>query len=155
MICLTKCTFFRSGTSRSLRRWTITLVPTKIFLRVNHPCLNPKCHRIRDLKFLLVYLGPSRRGAFYGFTMFFFFFSFSFSPRNLYTLPEKEGPSTFACKSKNACGRIGIFAQVFHLFASSSVHTDLTHSSILSDQLSQIYAIYGLIFSPLFLWLSP
>ena len=79
VICLTKCTFFRSGTSRSLRRWTITLVPTKIFLRVNHPCLNPKCHRIRDLKFLLVYLGPSRRGAFYGFTMFFFFFFFFFS----------------------------------------------------------------------------
>ncbi len=25
------------------------------------------------------------------------------------SVPEKEGPSTFACKSKNACGRIGIF----------------------------------------------
>ncbi len=31
------------------------------------------------------YLGPSRRGGFYGFTMFFFFFFFPFSPRKVST----------------------------------------------------------------------
>ena len=36
-------------------------------------------------------------------------FSFSRSRSVTDTLPEKEGPATFACKSKNASGRIGIF----------------------------------------------
>ncbi len=53
-------------------------------------------------------LGPSQRRAFYGFTMFFFFFSF-------YTLHEKEGQSTFVCKSNNASGRIGIFLLTFYI----------------------------------------
>ncbi len=33
----------------------------------------------------------------------------------IHTLPEKKGPSTFACKSKNASGRIGIFLSNFCL----------------------------------------
>ena len=58
---------------------------------------------------------PSWRGAFYGFTVFFFSFSFSArkvsrkDQRHINILPKKEGLSTFACKSKNAPGRIGIF----------------------------------------------
>ncbi len=54
-------------------------------------------------------------------------FSFSFSRScsvpeksalgkdQIHTLPQKEGPSTFACKSKNASGRIGIFYLIFDI----------------------------------------
>ncbi len=72
-------------------------------------------------------------GAYYGFAnVLFLFFSFSFSRSRsvpeksallfcltlkdkIPTLPEKEGPSTFACKSKNTSGRIGIFLSRFQI----------------------------------------
>ncbi len=38
---------------------------------------------------------------------------------SMYTLPEKGGPSTFACKSKNASGRIGIFSFTFDFIESN------------------------------------
>ncbi len=59
--------------------------------------------------------------------------SFSFSRSRLNTLPEKEGPSTFACKSKNACGRIGILSIPFITKTHNSRQIELKQTSTPRD----------------------